>query len=160
MHHPWSSLITVLSKITRESSNSVIFCRLCGNRHSYVKWGSYSRYLFNNELINIQRYRCDNDLCPRKTFSILPHAFLPIIRVSLCMLMHILEMYEEGETIASIARYTDSNWPRMQRLIFKALSIRKWIQKEYNNVFPCLSQNRRWTSFTRDLCWAFYPKKA
>jgi len=159
MRHPWSSLITVLSEITRENCDSVVCCSHCGNRHTFVKWGFYSRYLFNNELINIQRYRCDNDLCPQKTFSILPHAFLPIIRVSLCMLIHILKMYEQGDTIAGIARHTGSNWPRMQRLIFKASSIKKWFRQEYDNVFPCLSQNRNWTSFTRDFSWAFYPKR-
>ena len=157
--HPWSSLIAGLSEITRENLNCVVCCTHCGNRHTFVKWGFYSRYLFNDELINIQRYRCDNDLCPRKTFSILPHAFLPVIRASLCMLIHVLKMYEQGQTIAGIARYTRSNWPRMQRWIAKALSIRDWLRQEWNNTLPCLSQKQHWGSFTRDFSWAFYPKK-
>ena len=159
MHHPWSSLITVLSKMTRESCDLFVCCTHCGNRHTYVKSGFYRRYLFNDELVKIQRYRCDNDLCPRKTFSILPHAFLPVIRASLCMLFYILKRYEKGDTIAGIARHTGSNWPRMQRWIIKALSIRDWIQKECDNIFPCLSKNRGWASFTRDFSWAFYPKQ-
>lgn len=157
--HPWSSLITVLSEITRENFDSIVCCTHCGNRHTYIKWGFYHRYLFNDELINIQRYRCNNDLCPCKTFSILPHAFLPVIRASLCMLIYILKMYEQGWTIASIARHTGSNWPRMQRWVTKALSIRDWLRQEYGNAFPCLMQNRKWTSFTRDFSWAFYPKQ-
>ena len=157
--HPWSSLITVLSEITRENSNLIVCCTHCGNRHTFVKWGFYHRYLFNDELIIIQRYRCNNDLCPCKTFSILPHAFLPIIRASLCMLIHILKKYEQGATIAAIARYTDSNWPRMRRWIIKALSIRDWLRQEYDNALPCQSQNRSWTSFTRNFSWAFYPKQ-
>ena len=159
MRHPWNSLITVLSQITRENLNSVVRCTCCGNRHTYVKWGFYHRYLFNDELINIQRYRCDNDLCPCKTFSVLPHAFLPCIRASVCMLMYILKMYEQGTTIAAIARYTASNWPRIQRWIDKALSVRNWIQQEYDNIFPCCLKNQSWPSFTRDFSWAFYPKK-
>ena len=159
MHHPWNSLITVLSKITRENLDSLVGCTHCGNRHTYIKWGFYRRYLFDDKLMRIQRYRCDNDLCPQKTFSILPRAFLPVIRTSLCMLMHILKMYEQGWTIACIARYTGSNWPRIQRWIIKALSIRDWIQQEYDNILPCLWENRCWPSFTRDFSWAFYPKQ-
>jgi len=159
MHRPWSSLITFLSEITRENYNSIIRCTHCGNRHTYVKWGFYCRYLFNDELINIQRYRCDNDLCPQKTFSILPHAFLPIIRISLCMLIYVLKMYEQGDTIAGIAQHTGSNWPRMQRWIAKALSIREWFECEYSRASPCLSQAVRWSSFIRDFSWAFYPDR-
>lgn len=159
MPDTWRSLITNLSKITRESCGGVVCCTHCGNRHTYKKWGFYRRYLFNDEQVNIQRYRCDNDLCPRKTFSILPHAFLPITRVSLCMLIYILKMYEQGDTIARIARHTCSNWPRMQRWIAKALSVREWLWQEYDNVVPCLSPSRKWTSFTRDFSWAFYPDR-
>jgi transposase-like protein len=159
MRHPWDSLITVLSDITRENLDLLVCCTHCGNRHTFIKWGFYKRYLFNDELINIQRYRCDNDLCPQKTFSILPHAFLPVIRASVCMLMYILKMYEQGRTISAIARHTGSNWPRIHRWIAKALSIRSWLQKEYDNIFSCHLKNRNWTSFTRDFSWAFYPKK-
>ncbi len=159
MHPPWSSLITFLSDITRQNLDLLVSCTHCGNRHTYIKWGFYKRYLFNDELIFIQRYRCDNDLCPRKTFSILPHAFLPVIRASLCMLAYILKMYEQGWTIAGIARHTSSNWPRIQRWIAKALSIRTWIQKEYDTIFPCYLKNRNWASFTRNFSWAFYPKQ-
>ena len=160
MPRTWDSLITVLSEITRRNCVALVCCPHCGNRHTYIKWGFYSRYLFNDELINIQRFRCDNDLCPCKTFSILPHALLPIIRASLCMLMYGLTMYEQGETIAKIVRHTDSNWPRMQRWIKKALSIRDWFRQEYDiRSFPCLSPGKFWAPFTRDFTWAFYPER-
>ena len=159
MHRPWSSLISFLSEITRKNCDSIVCCTHCGNRHTYVKWGFYSRYLFDDELINIQRFRCDNDLCPRKTFSILPHALLPIMRASLCMLMYILKMYEQGNSIAGIARHTGSNWTRIQRLIAKAMSIRDWIKQEYDRTCACLSASRQWTYFIRDFSWAFYPNQ-
>ena len=156
--HPWSSLITVLSEITRENSDLIICCTCCGNRHTYVKWGFYKRYLFNGELINIQRYRCDNDLCPCKTFSVLPHAFLPCIRASVCMLMHILKLHKQGHTIAAIARYTGSSWQKIQRWITKGSELKNWVKQEYAVSCPCLAPARQWPSFTRDLSWAFYPK--
>lgn len=158
MHHPWPSLIAVLSKITRENSSSVVCCNHCGNRHTYVKWGFYRRYLFNNELVNIQRYRCDNDSCPCKTFSILPHAFLPIIRASVCMLMYVLKMYKDN-SIAAIARHTSSTWQKIHRWIAKASTIKKWLEQEYADTSPCLVPNREWSSFARDFSWAFYPKR-
>jgi len=157
---PWNSLITVLSEITRKNYITLICCPHCGNRHTYIKWGFYKRYLFNDELMDIQRFRCDNDLCPRKTFSILPHALLPILRTSLCMLMYVLKMYEQGNSIANIVQHTGSNWQRIQQWIKKALIIRDWFRQEYNNrLSPCLSPDRFWASFTRDFSWAFYPKR-
>ena len=70
------------------------------------------------------------------TFSILPHAFLRIHRASLCMFMYVLARYEHGDSIASIARDTGSNWPRIQRWIKKAREIRDWLGKEYKKAPP------------------------
>ena len=159
MPHPWNSLLTVLSEITRKNYKSFICCPHCGNRDSHIKYGFYSRYLFDGNLTNIQRYRCDNDQCPQKTFSILPHAFLRITRASLCMLLHVLKMYEQGNSIASIAKHTGSNWPRIQRWIAKAIAIRDWIRVERNGILPCLSSQNLWPSFIRDFSWAFYPAR-
>jgi hypothetical protein len=71
------------------------------------------------------------------------------------MLIYVLKLYEQGNTIAGIARYTGNDWQRIQRWIAKALPIREWLRQEYDNVFPCLVKN--WTSFVRDFSWAFYP---
>jgi transposase-like protein len=150
MPHLWSSLLTVLSKTTRENYTALVCCPHCVNQYSYVKHGFYRRYLFDDDLINIQRYRCDNDACSQKTFSILPHAFLRITRASLCMFMHVLKLYEQGNIIASIARNTGNNWPRIQRWIAKAIKIRDWVGKEYGEMAPCLTSKRKWTFFIRD----------
>lgn len=155
----WNLLITALSDITRKNYDVLICCPHCGNRHIYIKWGFYSRYLFDDELTKIQRYRCDNDLCSQKTFSILPHAFLPIMRVSLCMLMYILKMYEQGKSVADIARHTGNTWPRIKRLITKALSIRDWFRQEYGHESACCFKINQWTIFIRDFSWAFYPDR-
>lgn len=156
MPHLWSSLLTVLSEITRENDTSLVCCPHCGNRYSYVKCGFYSRYLFDDGLITIQRYRCDNDTCTRKTFSILPHAFLRITRASLCMFWKCMN---NGDTIAFIVRDTGSNWPIIQRSIAKAMKIRDWIIKEYGGAPPCLSSKKNWAFFIRDFSWAFYPER-
>lgn len=160
MPRSWNLLITVLSEITRKNCIALACCPHCGNRHTYIKWGFYRRYLFDGELINIQRFRCDNDQCPCKTFSMLPHALLPILRISLCMLMYVLKMYEQGNSIADIARHTGSNWQRIQQWIKKALIIRDWFRQEHGNRMPpCLSSGRSWASFVRDFSWTFYPER-
>ena len=155
----WNPLIIFLSEITRKNSTPIIQCSHCGNRNCFIKWGHYSRYLFNDELVNIQRYRCDNDLCPRKTFSILPHAFLPIERASVCMLMYVLTMYEQGNSIAQIARDTANTWSRIQRWIRKACMIRDWLKNEYGQTALCFHRTANWFTFTRDFSWAFYPAR-
>jgi len=75
------------------------------------------------------------------------------------MLMYILKKYEQGNSIAGIARHTGSNWTRIQRLIAKAMSIRDWIKQEYGSTSACLSASRQWTYFTRDFSWVFYPNR-
>lgn len=155
----WHSLISFLSEITRENNSSIIQCSHCGNRDCFTKWGHYSRYLFNDELINIQRYRCYNDLCPRKTFSILPHPFLPIERASVCMLMYVLTMSEQGNSIAQIARNTDNTWSRIQRWLSKALSLKNWLKKECGQICSCFYRVADWFSFTRNFSWSFYPAR-
>lgn len=159
MSPTWNSLISFLSEITRENHTTIVQCSHCGNRDCYRKWGHYRRYLFNDELVNIQRYRCDNDLCPRMTFSILPHAFLPVERASVCMLMYVLTMYEQGSSIAQIARNTANTWSRIQRWLSKALSLRDWLKKEYGQACSCFYQATNWFSLTRDFSWAFYPAR-
>jgi len=49
----WNSFIIILSEITRENCEALVCCPHCGNYHTYIKWGFYSLYLFNNELIYI-----------------------------------------------------------------------------------------------------------
>lgn len=159
MSPPWSSILNALSEMTSEKYVSIICCPYCGNRYCFVKYGFYSRYLFNDALTQIQRYRCDNDQCPQRTFSILPRAFLRIARASLCMFMHVLQLYKQGHSIAAIARYTGSNWPRIKRWIDKAQEIKKWIKTEREHSPPCMLPRNEWPLFTRDFSYAFYPQR-
>ncbi len=153
---PWDLLITVLSKITRKKSDLPVCCPHCGDRQNFIKWGFYCRYCFDDQLVHVQRYRCFNTFCPYKTFSILPHAFLPIVRASLCMLTLVLSMYEQGIKLAHIARQTGSSWQRVKRWVQRALSVRDWIKREYG---LCRVMINQWSSLTRDFSFAFYPDR-
>lgn len=160
MPHPWNSLLSFLSEITSENQDLPIICPCCGNQYLHVRYGFYHRNQFDNGTIKIQRYLCNNDQCPRKTFSVLPHAFLRIIRPSLCMLMFVLKLYEaDGNDIMSISRYTETTWSTIRSWLGKAQELREWITKEYRGKFPCLSVKTLWTAFNRDLSWTFYPAR-
>ena len=155
----WNSLLTFLSGITRKNYDLLIACPHCSNNDRFVKYGFYSRYLFDDSLLKIQRYRCDNDGCSQRTFSILPHAFLRIARVSLCMFTHVLQMKADGFNIADISRHTGCSWSRVQRWIAKAKRIKNWIDIEKKDSPPCMSSKDEWPSFIRDFSWYFYPKR-
>ena len=156
---PWPSILTALSEITRKNYAERILCPHCGNKYCFVKYGFYNRYLFDDQLVKIQRYRCDNDQCPQKTFSILPHAFLRIARLPLCLFMLVLRLSKQGHNIAAIARYTDSNWPRVKRWIAKAEKIKKWIETDRKHSHPCLLPKDQWPLFIRDFSWVIYPRR-
>jgi len=79
------------------------------------------------------------------------------------MLMHVLKMYEQGNSIANIARQTNNNWPKTQRWIAKASEIQEWLRQQSAiaswEPSPCFSPDKLWTSFIRDFSWAFYPNR-
>lgn len=159
MPRTWKLFISILSEIATQKSEQIICCPFCGNREHTTKYGFYMRYNFDDEsLVSIQRFRCDNDQCPRRTFSVLPHPFLRILRPSLCMLRFILSLWESHLSIASIARMTGQTWPRIQRWIRRAADIRSRLDSD--EAFlppPCIKPIQEWTLFVRDFSHACYP---
>lgn len=161
MPHTWNLLISILSENATKECKQLIRCPCCGNRERIPKYGFYSRYNFDDQtVVPIQRFRCDNTQCPRRTFSILPHPFLRILRASLCMFQFILSLLASGKSIAAIARMTGQTWPRIQRWIRRAADIRSIIQTEDAfSPMPCIRPLREWPLFVRDLSHVCYPGK-
>lgn len=159
MPHTWKSLIAHLSKIATEDHERTICCPCCGNREHTARYGFYKRYNFDDQtLILVQRYRCNNYQCPRRTFSVLPHPFLRILRASLCMFQFVLALLEGGNTIAGIARITGQTWPRIGRWIHRAAHLRAWIRNDDAfSPHPCSRPPREWPGFVRDLSRVCYP---
>jgi len=159
MPHAWKSLISILSEIATQKPAQAICCPCCGNRERTTKYGFYERYNFDEQaLVSIQRFRCDNDQCPRRTFSVLPHPFLRVLRASLCMFRFILSLWESGQSIALVARKTGQTWPRIQRWISRAEDIRSRLgSDDAFSALPCLKPIQGWTEFVRDFSHACYP---
>lgn len=159
MPHTWKSLIAVLSEIATQEYERTICCPCCGNRERTPKYGFYMRYNFDEQtLVTIQRFRCDNDQCPRITFSILPHPFMRILRASLCMFQFVLALWESRQSIASIARTTSRTWSRVQRWIRRAADIRSKLETDFSfSVHPCRRPIKEWSVFVRDFSHVCYP---
>lgn len=159
MPHTWKSLITHLSEIATQEYDRTIVCPCCGNKERTPKHGFYMRYSFDERTqVRIQRFRCDNDQCPRTTFSVLPHPFMRILRASLCMFQWVLSLWQNRQSVASIARNIGATWSRTQRWIGRALDIQKKLEYDFAfSVPPCLKPVREWSLFVRDFSHACYP---
>lgn len=157
MSHPLSSMLEHVDEIAKQNPPQQVVCPTCGERHCHIKHGFYKRYLFTgNDCIKIQRYRCLNSSCPRCTFSCLPHPFLPIIRLPLCVLFAIVDMVENAQaTIAGVARACGRTWATVRRALDTGGRLRRWMRSE--GAVPCLNPARDWSAFTRAFSFAFFP---
>ena len=140
-----------------------ITCPECHSRQNeHIKWGFYYRYWPGTyELVPIQRYFRKRESCPRKTFSVLPHPFLPYIRFTLCSLLILIQLADAGETISEIAEILRVRRSTARRVIRFARKFSDWMDRESKTApwmpSPCLNPGRFWPLFTRMISWAFFP---
>jgi hypothetical protein len=140
-------------------------CPVCHSAKGHICWGHYWRYRPGTDQCEaIQRLLCKNDECPRKTFSILPHPFLRIVRFTLCSLLAILAMFEAGETVSELARQSGVARSTIRRTVAFACRLKAWMDRESQTApwapSPCLCPKRLWPSFVRAFSWAFYPARS
>lgn len=159
MSHPLTSMLERVDEIAKKNFTPQVVCPTCGERHCHIKHGFYRRYLFaSSDCVKIQRYRCLNSACPRCTFSCLPHPFLPIVRLPLCVLFAITELVENAQaTIAAVARACGRSGSTIRRAADTGARLRRWMQSE--SASPCLNPGRRWSAFTRAFSFAFFPDR-
>ena len=111
MSAPMQTILLSASCVAKQNLISEIICPQCGEHHLVIKWGSYRRYLFDgDDSVSIQRFRCLNRQCSRCHFSVLPHPFLPVLRVPLCFLMALLAFHQKGCSVAQLARKAGRRW--------------------------------------------------
>ena len=161
MSDPLVSILLLTSHIAKQNLTSRIFCPECMEKHQVIKWGFYSRYLFHDDdMIQIQRFRCLNGQCSRFTFSVLPHPFLPIVRVPLCFMLMLLSMYRNGHSVADLVRKSGKSWSLIRRAVDMAKQLRSFLQNEVKNILnfpsPCLDPATTWTAFAHVFSWAFF----
>ena len=164
MSPPWLSLITLLTLLAKANQIPVIACTECSEQNCYEKYGTYVRYNFDGvTLIKIQRFLCNNDRCPRVTFSILPYPMLRYARASLCMLLCIVLLHEQGASIQDIAKFTGNSWAVTQRWIRRGQEIESWM-KQTASYSPwkgdiCQLNIDNWHAFIQLFSWHFYPAR-
>ncbi len=146
-----------------ESFSPEIVCPSCGNRHMISSLGSYERrQVPGSGLTKIMRYRCLDPVCPRKTFSALPHPFLPVLRHKLCTLRKIAELSQKHSK-AAIAKASGLTWGVVRRAISRGRQICEWMKNEAPAAAwgqsPCLSPSNLWVSFTRSLSVFLFPDR-
>ncbi|MBF0202400.1 MAG: hypothetical protein HQK66_14050 [Desulfamplus sp.] len=164
MSPTWLLFIISLTQMAMKYPPPVIACTECGEKDLCEKHGSYSRYALDGEsLINIPRFKCHNDSCPRVTFSLLPYPMLRYVRASLCMFYQVLLMYEQGTPIHEIAAFTGNSWAVTRRWIDRAKEIQGWLKKTASYV-PwrgdiCRLGKDTWHEFIPQFSWHFYPAR-
>lgn len=165
MPTPLKTMLLFLSQIAKENHNPAPFCPVCGERVCIIKHGFYWRYLFDGSAqTSIQRYCCGNPHCHRKTFSCLPHPFLPLIRLPLCVLRAILDMLQNYKmTIAAAGRACRMKWPTVKRVLKTAKKLFGWIHRQAPSASwgpsACLNANKNWQEFILSISYAFYPDR-
>ena len=164
MSAPLQAILLSTSCVANQNLTSTIICPQCGERHLVIKWGSYRRYLFDgDDRVPIQRFRCLNRQCSRCTFSVLPHPFLPVVRVPLSFFLAILSSHQKGCSVAQLARNAVKSWAMIRRCLSMASRVETFLQKEVAAIVgrgsPCLQPSAVWTVFTHCFSWAFFPNR-
>ncbi len=164
MPHPTLNILLELNEIAKKNQTGPIACHWCNNQNNFIKYGSYKRYSFSgDEQINIQRYLCKHDLC-RRTFSILPHPFLRYTRITLCMLICLMQLLGKQMAIAKIERQLGITRSMVYWAIKKGRSILDWLDREARTEptwapSPCMNPPGYWSDFIRMFAIQFYPKR-
>jgi hypothetical protein len=144
-------------------ANEKVCCAVCREAERICKNGHYWRFRFTgNGLEKVPRYLCKNPACPRVSFSILPHPFLPRLRVSLCFLTALWGLWRSGcHTAAALARQAGLPWMTLRRRLRQAEWVCRWIEREGSEAmaawWPCADPGRSWTPFTQALSHAVRP---
>ncbi|RKY10841.1 MAG: hypothetical protein DRP52_06790 [Planctomycetota bacterium] len=165
MPTPFKAMLFFLSEIAKENHNQEPSCPTCGERYCIIKHGFYRRYLFyGSEMIPIQRHCCGNPLCDRRTFSCLPHPFLPLIRLPLCALKALLDMVRDFKmSIAAVARALRMHWPTVNRALQTGRKLFAWLGRQAAGASwrpsACLDPDQHWQEFIISISYAFYPDR-
>jgi hypothetical protein len=158
-----SSWLTILRSDVNSNPKADIRCPLCGERLRICRYGHYWRYRFEDDgQVAVQRYGCLNPYCPRQTFSIPPHPYLPICRIPLCLLMVVLILHRVKKySISRCARFLNLGWNTAKRALASAYRLVNWFVDESAAgaipPIPCLEHT--WPYFTRAYSYAFFPDR-
>jgi len=112
--------------------------------------------------VRIQRYRCKVPHCPRVTFSVLRHPFLPIVRHFYQTILFCQSLFSESQvTQAEGARRLGVTRGVVKRLCALVARVIPWLDHEKKIAAwgpdPTIQSDQFWVDFTRDFSQSFYP---
>jgi hypothetical protein len=155
-------MISLLEIDNSRKQEPSICCPHC-TTNCITHYGSYLRSRPKLSVLQrIPRFRCKSPTCPWKTFSVLPHPLLPIVR-------HFSETIRR--CMSSISKQSQARYTRIfglsrgvvKRLVILGAKFLPWFDHEKKIVgwgpnpdaIPLLS----WPDFIRDFSQSFYPKR-
>lgn len=157
----WMSMLPIRPKKAKQNIEPPC-CPHCHERWRIVRYGRYWRYRYgcSSERIPVARYACRNPDCPRRTFSLLPHGFLPQMRMPLCLLMAMYRLHVAASVpLNALARMLHHSWTTIRRAVALARRLLDWCRQEVTAEamapWPC--HPARWPAFTRAFSYAFRP---
>lgn len=132
-------------------------CPQCGGL-LIIRYGTYPRaHPKQNILVRVKRFLCKSSQCPRVTFSVLEHPFLPIVRHFYQTLLFCYTLAANDQpTQAEIARrlgVTRGVVKRLQDLVKKVIP---WVEQEKKIAAWGADPASFWQCFTRDFSQRFY----
>jgi len=155
---------TILKHTCSGKEEHCVRCPHCATT-LIVRHGTYQRaHPHEQELINVQRYRCKSPACPWKTFSILSYPFLPIMRHFQSTIFFFHALFNIGKkTQADTARKLGVTRGVIKRLDQFCHRFVPWFtQEKYIGAWgpdPETYPERFWMDYTRDFSQALYPKR-
>jgi hypothetical protein len=157
----WMFMVPVRAPKAKKNLQPDIRCPQCNERYRIVRYGRYWRYRYeSHERMAVTRYACRNPDCPRRTFSVLPHPYLPLVRMPLCLLLAVYRQHvAEQQAINHLARKLRHGWNTVRRAVCLAGRILQWCGRELcaqaMPLWPC--HKDRWPAFSRAYSYAFLP---
>lgn len=159
----WMVMVPVRASKAKENLDPDIRCPQCSELRRIVRHGHYQRYRYeSHERMAVARYACRNPDCPRRTFSVLPHSYLPVVRMPLCLLLALYRQHvAKTQAINELARKLRHGWNTIRRAVCLARRILHWcgqeIRAEAMPWWPCHADH--WPAFSRAFSWAFLPRR-
>jgi hypothetical protein len=157
-------MYTILQKKQSYKEEQQVRCPHCATSLT-ICYGNYKRAHPEKPIqVDIQRYLCKFPDCQWKTFSVLPHPFLPIIRhfYHTLLLCHLLCNIKKMTQVA-VSRQLGLSRGIIKRLSAFSHRFSPWFHREKKiadwGPAPDTNPTRFWPEFCRDFSQSFYQKR-
>lgn len=148
---------------SKDNQNRKLDCRcpVCAERHRVTRHGCYWRCAFDSDRdrIAVQRFRCGNPDCPRKTFSIPPPGLLPYYRTPLWVMLWIYRHSLADTAVNQCAKHLKIGWNSAKRALDQIKRTLDLVRDELRigSLPPTPYDPSAWQQLARLFSSAFFP---